>query len=276
MLNRLLVVLILSFLLCKCNSIKKIADPELEMIRNFARAEVNIEMMRKQTNPDWEAIKEQYEITSDIVRKIDEKWNLDYNNEIRIALEKCTKDEKIKVNQQILAKGLQHIAVLAIQNELEEMSKADENDRIIYTNRIREYFEGIRPTFVRRDQNFFPQTKTLETAANNALQNLQKNDSGSLITAKRELDDVILRTYALCVLFEIMELEKYRETDIETCDVKLIEAKIFYRILQPYIRKYKPQNDELITNVLNANYDSMNSELLEKYLSESLSWIELR
>ena len=269
-------MLILSFLFFGCNSTQKNIDPELENIKNFAQAEVMIERMRKQANPDWEAIREQFKITSDIVGKIDEKMDIDYDNEIKAALEKCSKDEKVKVNQQVLAKGLQHIAVLAIKDELEEMSRAEEQERIIHIKRIIEYFEGIRPTFIRRDRDFFPETKMLETSANNALMNLQKNDAGSLITAKRELDDIILRTYALCVLFEIMELEKYRATDTGTCDVKLMEGRIFYRIIQPEIQKNKPKNDQLITTMLNASYETMNSALLAKYLSESFSDFDLR
>ena len=58
--------------------------------------------------------------------------------------------------------------------------------------------------------NFFSESNTLQTAADAALEYLEKSGSTDQLGARREIEDVIARTYGLCTLFEIMEIEKYR------------------------------------------------------------------
>ena len=252
-----------------CSS-RKTADSELAGIEAYAKAEVTIERMRKQEEPDWDAIKAQYEITSAIVKKYDAKLGMQYDGQIRQALSKCAAGEKVKVNQQTLAKGLQHVTVLAIRDELDAMDKS------VSAKRIKAYFEGIRPSFVRRDKDFFGENKTLQTAADTALERLAKADSADYLTARREIEDVIARTYSLCVLFEIMEIEKYRDTDLAICEVKKTEAVVFYRIIEPRIKKRSPKIAEKISSMLNGNYATMDSAALEKNLKAGLVPISLR
>jgi len=253
-----------------CSS-KKTADSQLAGIEAYAKAEAAIERMRKQKEPDWDAIKAQYEITSAIVKKYDAKLDMQYDTQIRQALSKCAAGEKVKVNQQILAKGLQHITVLAIRDEL------NAKDKSVSSERIKVYFEGIRPTFIRRDKDFFGGgNKTLESAADVALEHLAKADSAGFLTARRELEDVIARTYGLCVLYEIMGVEKYRDSDLAACEVKKTEAVVFYRIIEPRITKRSPTTAEMISKMLNGNYDTMDSTMIEKNLEAGLSPIDLR
>lgn len=249
-----------------CSS-KKTTDLELSGIEAYAKAEVTIERLRKQAETDWNAIKAQYEITSAIVKKYDAKLGMRYDTQIREAIGKCGAGEQVKVNQQTLAKGLQHVTVLAIRDELAAM------ERSVSAERIKAYFEGIRPTFVRRDKDFFGENKTLQEAADAALLRLDKAD---YLSARRELEDVIARTYGFCVLFEIMEVEKYRDSDLAKCDVKRAEAVIFYRIIEPRIKKHSPKTAEIISNILNGNYDTMDTSVLEENLRLGLMPISLR
>ena len=252
-----------------CSS-KKTADSELAGIEAYAKVEVTIERMRKKQTPDWNAIKAQYEITSAIVKKYDAKLGMQYDAEIRQALDKCASGQKVKVNQQTLAKGLQHVTVLAIRDEL------DGKDKSVSAKRIKAYFEGIRPTFIRRDKDFFGETKTLETAAETALKHLTEAGSVDFLAARREIEDVIARTYALCVLYEITDIEKLRNTDLAKCEVKKAEAVIFYRIIEQRIKKRSPKIAETISNMLNGNYATMDSAILEKNLKAGLTPINLR
>ena len=252
-----------------CSS-KKTADSELAGIEAYAKAEVTIEIMRKLKEPDWNAIKAQYEITSAIVKKYDAKLGMQYDADIRQALSKCAAGQKVKVNQQILAKGLQHVTVLAIRDELNGVDKS------VSAKRIKAYFEGIRPSFVRRDKDFFGENKTLQTAADAALEHLAKAGSADYLAARREIEDVIARTYGLCVLFEIMDIEKLRDSDLAKCEVKKMEAIVFYRIIAPKIKKRSPKVAETISNMLNGNYATMDPAALEKNLEAGLSPISLR
>lgn len=96
------------------------------------------------------------------------------------------------------------------------------------------------------------------------------------MTARRELEDVIARTYGLCVLYEIMGVEEYRDSDLAKCEVKKTEAVVFYRIIEPRIKKRSPKIAEMISNMLNGNYATMDSAILEKNLKAGLIPISLR
>jgi predicted HicB family RNase H-like nuclease len=255
---------------------KKATDSELAGIEAYAKAEVTIERMRKQKEVNWDAIKAQYEIASAVVKNYDAKLQMRYDAEIREALDKCAAGQKVKVNQQIPAKGLQHITVLAIKDKLDAMGKSAPAERKVFAERIKAYFEGIRPTFVRRDKDFFGENKTLEAAADTNLERLAKAGSADYLTARRELEDVIARTYGLCVLYEIMGVEKYRDSDLAKCEVKKTEAVVFYRIIEPRIKKHRPKIDEVISNMLNGNYDTMNVKILEEALKTGLRLINLK
>jgi hypothetical protein len=245
------------------------ASPDIPGIKAFAKAEVTIERLRKQKTPDWNAIAAQYEITAPIVKKIDAEKGLNYDVDIRDVLKKCSAGEKVKVNQQVLAKGLQHVAVLAITDELNAMKKSD-----TACQKVTAFFEGIRPTFTRRDKDFFNGKKHLEAAADNALKRL--TDSKSDLAARREFEDTLARTYALCVLYEIIKVEKLRDSDLAACEVKVKEAEIFYRIIQPRIKKRSPKTNELITAMLSGSYSTMDAKALENYLNTGLAGITLR
>lgn len=271
---RFLAVIIAGLLTIASCSKKQIKpDPELDAIQAYAQAEVTIEHMRTQYNPDWSAIKEQYEITAPVVREIDLTYTTDYDAEIRASLEKCAAGERVKVNQQVLAKGLQHVTVCAIHRVLERILEENNADkRPSLAEHVAAYFEGIRPIFSCRDKDFFKGEKVLESTADAMIGNLKKAVlSGSgIATACRDIRDIIARTYSLCVLFEISEIEKLRSTGLEKCDVKKMEAVIFYRIIKERIKKNDPKADGIITAMLQGSYDAMSSEILSEQLKKGL------
>jgi hypothetical protein len=248
--------------------------PELAVVKQYVNACLEIEKIRADKSPNWADVNSQFEITLPIIKNIDAKHTLNYDGEIRDALKKCAAGEKNKINSQIIAKGLQHITVLAIRQELDLMA-AESNNIKSSAQRIAAYFEGIRPTFVRRDKGFFEGKKTLEADADAAISQLSKSDKSSLLTASLQLENAILRTYALSVLYEMEEIEKFRDSDLETCDVKRAEAGMFYRIIRPRIEKRSPRTNEILLNILNGSYGAINSSQVEKYLKAGLA-INLR
>ncbi|MGA1870669.1 MAG: hypothetical protein ACMUJM_19215 [bacterium] len=243
----------------------------LAYLKEFAKAEVVIEHMRKQDNPNWNAIREQYNICSKLVKEVDEKNNTDYHKAIQDAIEKCAHNERTKVNQQTLAKGLQHIAVMKIRDLIGSMANADKAARKSSAYQISALFNGIRPTFTRRDKDFFHGKKQLEREADLALTQLKSNNEADYITAANRLENIINRTYALCVLYEMQSIEKLRATDFEQCDVKLAEAALFNRIIEPKIKKTDRRAHQTITVILNAEYSAVNSERLKNALNRGLS-----
>ncbi|MHC4645534.1 MAG: hypothetical protein ACYTBJ_08525 [Planctomycetota bacterium] len=255
---------------------EKPADSELAGIKAYAEAQVTIERLRKQTDPGWDAISSKYEITSKTVRQIDAAWGTVYDKQIRAVLKKCAAGEKVKVNQQILAKGLQHVTVLVVTGELDRMAESTQAERKVAAEHIAAYFEGIRPTLTRRDTDFFGRKKTLETSADTALGHLSEAGSAGLLAARREIEDVIARTYALSVLYEIMEIEKARDSDRDKCDVKRKEAEIFYRIIEPRVKRNNPKMHEIVSNTLAGSYDTMDAKAVEQYLITGLGLPALR
>lgn len=268
--------LLLCVCLLGCSSKDKPGDSDLAGIKEYAEAEVTIERMRASESPDWDAITAQYEITSTIVKKIDSREGTDYDRQIREALQKCKAGEKVKVNQQTLAKGLQHVTVLGIREEMNTIGGADSAKRKLAAQRIAAWFEGIRPTFTRRDKDFFADQKTLETSADAAIKRLAEADSSGLPAAQRDLEDVIGRTYGLCVLYEVTDIEKLRDSDLNACDVKRKEAEIFYRIIETRVEKRSPKTHEIISNMLSESYDMMDAAKLSEYLETGLGGISLK
>jgi hypothetical protein len=167
------------------------------------------------------------------------------------------------------------VTVLAIRQQLDLMAKASPAGKKASTERILAYFDVIRPTLARRDKGFFEGKKTLEAAADVAIEQLSKADTGNFLAASRELEDCLARTYALSMLYEFEEIEKLRDSDPATCDVKRVEAGMFYRIIQERIEKRSPKTNEILLNTINGSYGAMNSQEVEKYLVTGLG-IKLR
>ena len=247
------------------------ASKSQEYLKEFAKAEVAIERMRKKNPPDWKAIQEQYAVCSKLVKEVDQKNNTNYHTAITDAIAKCSHNESVKVNQQTLAKGLQHIVAMNIRDSIRSMANADTKTRKSIANNISAAFEGIRPTFIRRDSDFFNDQKQLEKEADLALAALTSGIDADYITAATRLERIVNRTYALCVLFEMQSIEKLRETNISKCDVKLAEAIIFYRIIAPRIKKTDRKAHQTITAILNAEFSAVNSGLLLDALNRGLS-----
>lgn len=244
--------------------------PDVAALRKIAEAQVSIERLRTQKPVNWSDIAAQYEMAAELVKAVDAAQGLNYDEKIRAAIERCAKGDRPDVNQQIVAKGLQHVVVLAVRSELGNLERDPDA-----ANRIRAMLEGTRPTFVRRDKDFFKGARTLEKSADDALARL-RGDRPDLTTARRELEDAINRAYALSVLYEVIEIEKLRDTDIPACDVKAKEAEIFYRIIKPRIVRRAPKADQLISGMLSGSYATMDAGLMERTLNEGLAGIPLR
>lgn len=270
------VLLSLVFVSNGCSeSDKKQNVPEPAVVKQYVKAYLEIEKIRADKNPDWADANTQYKITLPVIKNVDAKYATDYVKEIRDALKKCAAGEKTEINGQIVAKGFQNVTVLAIRQELDLMATSEPADIKASAERIAAYFEGIRPTFVRRDKGFFEGEKILEAAADAAIEQLSKSDKGNLLTASRELEDVIARTYALSLLYEMEGIEKLRDSDLDTCDTKRAEAGMFYRVIQPRIVKRSPTANEILLNTLNGSYGAINSKEIERNLTAGLA-IKLR
>ncbi|MCP3943242.1 MAG: hypothetical protein GY710_17385 [Desulfobacteraceae bacterium] len=270
MIKKILILLLLGLVGLGCQKDDNAAK-RLAYMEEFATAEVVIERMRKNENPDWNAIKKQYAVCSKLVKEVDERNHTDYFTAIPDALAKCANNESVKVNQQTLSKGLQHIAVMKIYDLIGSMANSDSTTKENIVNEITAVFDGIRPTFIRRDKDYFDGRKLLEKEADLALAELKASSGSGYITAASKLESAINRTYALCVLFEMQSIEKLRETNIPKCDVKLAEAIIFYRIIEPRIKKTNRKAHQTITAILKAEYSAVNSEQLIEALTKGLS-----
>jgi hypothetical protein len=243
----------------------------------FSEAEVQIEHLRKQSAVDWSAIRAEYEKTLPIVQALDARRHLTYESDIAEALDKCEKGDRPKVNQQILAKGLQHVATLGLTHELTSLFSRDTTDAGKVVERIEAFADGIRPTFIRRDKDYFAGKKTLETELDGAVIAVRDavENSKSLFAANRALTSAVHRTYALSVLYEIEQVEAVRNNDVKACEVKRMEAVIFYRVISDEISRRHPNVNKAIVAMLEATPDQMNASILKKHLQQGLPGIEL-
>ncbi len=272
MTRNILLLLCVGFGLTILSCQKKSNDADrLSYLQKFAKAQVSIERIRKKDNPDWNIIKEHYMVCSKLVNELDKKNSANYDTEITDAIVKCMNNDNVKVNQQTLAKGLQHIVVLEIRDLMHSIANADLKTRESIVNNISAVFDGIRPTFVRRDTDYFQDKKQLESESDLALAELKTSVNGDYVNAAIRLEKIINRTYALCVLYEMQAIEKLRESNITDCDVKLAEAVIFYRIIEQRIKKTDRNAHQTITAILNAEYSAINTNHLVDALNSGLS-----
>ena len=244
---------------------------DLNTLEDMAKAQVSIERLRKQTPTDWKKIKVKYDILAPLVIETDKNKGLEYDKESRAAMAACEAGEKVKVNQQVLAKGLQHVVVLNIHDALDQLGQSDTAGK-----QVSAMFEGIRPTFTRRDKDFYDSVPTLEKEADRSLAQISKAGTQVPWTAKKELRDIIDRTYGLCVLYEIIKVEKLRDSNPASCEVKVKEAEIFYRIIQPRIQKHNPAAHDVVNNMLAAGFDQMAAATIEAHLNQGLAGITLK
>jgi hypothetical protein len=226
---------------------------ELRKARAYAMAEIEIEYLRQSS--EWSKIKRKLKICLPTVERIDTLHGTDYAVQIPDALQKCAQGENAPVNQQTFAKGLQHVAVLAMRDEMTRITEPGN----LAAKKTAAYFEGIRPTFIRRDENFFSSSSVLESGADDALQNLlaENTDSTTLQKSIGDLSDVINRTYALCVLFEFEDIAEKRGKDLKTCEKKLAEAEIFYRIIKNQVHSKSPEADSMISQMLSDGIEQI-------------------
>jgi hypothetical protein len=245
----------------------KNAGPDLARIKQYAAAELRIEKNRVSKKPDWNAIKAEFESMLPVVSYVDAMSKTKYSIELTEAIRLCEDGNRPQVNGQVLVKGLQHVTVLGIKGELDEISKPGADKKLI-AEKIAAFFEGIRPTFARRDKGFFGGKKTLEAAAESTIERLKSETD--TFAAARELEDVIARTYAFSMVYEFEELTKMRDSDPAGCEVKRTEASMFYRIIQPRIAKRSPKNDQIISNMLKGSYSAFDVQVLEKSINAGL------
>jgi hypothetical protein len=206
-----------------------------------------------------------------LVRELDSKYKTHYTDEIAAALKNCAAGQEYEINNEIVGKSFQHVTVMAIQQQLDLMGKAGPEEMKADAEKIEAYFEVIRPTFTRRDKGFFEGKKTLEAAADAAIEHLSKAGAGNFLTASRELEDVIARTYALSIVFEASEVQRLYETDQPLARRHQVEASMVYRIIQQRIEKRSAKTSEMILNMLKGNLNTINSPVIEKYLTIGLA-----
>jgi len=249
--------------------------PGLARARAYAAAQVQIERLRKVSEGpvDWDAVAQQFQITLPVVREIDRAHELSYATQIPVALGKCGEGSRPDVNQQVLAKGLQHVTVLAIRRELGELAGAAGTNRRAAAARAVALFEGIRPTFTRRDKDFFPGVNALTAAADAGLKQIEAaaRQDGDIVGAGRALEQAIARTYALSVLYEIRQIERLRDGDRAACDVKRAEAIIFYRVIYDRIKTRDAKTaGTLLSYLINTDFDTMEAGAVEAALRKGL------
>jgi hypothetical protein len=243
--------------------------PDLAAVKQFAKSFVKIERgIMDSKNPDWAAINAQFELTLPVIKYTDAKYKTQYADKIAAALKKLAagRGRASEFNGEVVEKSYAQITVLAIEQQLDLMGKAEPSDMKTGAKKIAAYFDVIRPVY----DDIFESEKKLETQADAAIAKLQNGDKSELLIASRQLDDVISRTYALSVVYEASEAEKNREIHPDLAARHRFEATMCYQIIQPRIEKHSPKTNEVILTMLNGNLNTISSQELEKNLTTGL------
>jgi hypothetical protein len=243
--------------------------PDLAAAKQYAKSFVKIERaVFDSKNPDWAAINAQFELTLPVIKYIDAEYKTQYADKIAAALKKLSAGpgQASEFNGEVVEKSYAQITVLAIEQQLDLMGNAAPSDMKIGAKKIAAYFDVIRPVY----DDIFESEKKLQTQADAAIAKLQNGNKSELLTASRQLDDVIAQTYAISVVFEASEVEKNRETHPDLAARHRFEAAMCYQIIKPRIEKRSPKTNEAILTMLNGNLNTINSRELEKNLTTGL------
>jgi hypothetical protein len=247
----------------------KLSVPDLAAVKQFAKSFVKIVRgVMDSKNPDWAAINAQFELTLPVIKEIDAKYNTQYADKIDAALKKLSsgKSNPSEFNNIIVEKSYGQVTVLAIEQQLDLMGKAELSDMKTDAKKIAAYFEVIRPIY----DDIFESEKGLETQADEAIAKLQKADKSELLIASRRLEDILAKTYAVSVLFEASEAVDNIEKDPLLASRHKLEALMCYEIIQKRIEKRSPKTNEIILTMLKGNLNTISSTELEKYLETGL------
>lgn len=257
---------------CKSKSHTQNDDSELEFFKNCAKAQIEVEQLRKGKTPDYDIIEKKLEVCAPLIKWSDVNHRTTYEKDFKEALDKCKKGEAIKVNQQTYAKGLQHVVALKMRDLFFLMNSKNKKENMLLYEKVSALFEGIRPTFLRRDESFYGGKKTLEKEADELLLKMktaaEKNISMTFLL--KQFSDLINKTYALSVLYEVQQIEKKRDNDVAECDVKRAEAAIFYRVIEPFIKKRNEKLHAEIAAILKAQYTSFDAKKVQQQLNNGL------
>jgi hypothetical protein len=250
---------------------KKRAVPDMAMVKQYVKAQSEIAKDMRSKSPNWAAINAQFKLTLPVIEDIDSQYKTHFTAEIGTALNKCAAGgEEYEINNEIVGKAFQQVTVKAIEQQLDRMGKAKPADMKADAKKIEAYFEVIRPIMARRDKTLFEGKKTLETAAEKAVDKLQTVSKDDLLFASRELEDVMARTYALSVLYEATEIERLRDTNRPLAERHRVEASMYYGIIQSRIEKRNAKTNELMTNMLKGSLSTVDSQAVENYLTTGL------
>jgi hypothetical protein len=236
----------------------------------FALAVVTVERLRKQKPVDWDAIKGQLRKAQTTIKRVDARHSLTYEKEISSACRKCIAYNRPDVHQQIIAKGLQHVAVLQMHYEFRQAAGAESAQAQAHIQSGISLFEAIRATFQRRDASYFVGEPTMEKQADVALAALKSAGPPGLYAARKTLVPLIRRVFALSLLYELQEIERLRKTDRKQCDIKRKEAEIFYRIIQPDICRRSRSSDRIISAMLRVDYGAVHAARVAQELKKAL------
>ncbi len=258
---------IILFLVLTTTTLANMTPTDCEV---FAQAVVTVERLRKQTPVNWDGIKNQLKKTQNMVKLVDARHSLTYEKDISSACRKCIAYNRPDVYQQIIAKGLQHIAILQMHYEFRQAAGAEVPQAEIHIQSGITLFEAIRATFQRRDASYFSGEPTLEKQADTALSTLKAAGPPGLYAARKTLVPLIRRVFALSVLYELQEIERLRKTDRKQCDVKRKEAEIFYRIIRPDVCRRSRSSDRIISAMLRVDYDAVHAARVAQELKKAL------
>ena len=175
---------------------------------------------------------------------MDSRAGTRYATELPEALAACTAGRLPgALAGQTVAKGLQHVDVLAVQAALEGLAAPTPAERLRAAQLAAAWFEGVRPTLVRRDADAGGAAGPgggLVRRADAALEGLRGAAAAGSAAgpgARRALERILAETYARSVLYELEGVEALRDRSPDRCAEKRLEGQIFLRILAPWLQR---------------------------------------
>lgn len=233
--------------------------------RKYVGAQVSVEFLRQTKPVDWGKVGRQVERTMSLVRAVDAVYETTYAMDIADALDRCKRGESPMVYQQMISKGLQHVSILAMRTQFEELLHSGSKNPVKIVSIL---FEGIRTTLMRRDEYFFGGSY-LEASGDMLLDQLQCGDDSALADDVRLLDKLIDYAYALSVYYELEGIVKNVGIDEALCEKKQMEARLYFRVVEPRMMRSDPAAAEVIRTMIEGPWSAVELSTARKAFSVS-------
>ena len=256
------------------------AGADLGKAREKVDAFERIDKLRKEKPVDFDKISKIYsQFLAGDTKSYDKDYELRMDGDITAAIDMGRRKKDVSANVEVIAKTIMRVLYILLVSQLEDAGTANNaRKKKQYIEKARIYYGGLR-AMVKRRGKWIGAGDELDNTITKSFARLEKSagkDRLEFMTGKNTIIDTLKKSIALSVLYEMVELVKYRKNNSAKIPVKFAEGLTYYSIIKQYVSENSPDSDRIISDFLTGPADIVDPKIIEKELTRGLSGLKLR